>query len=178
MNDTTESPEAPAKPKPAATKPAKPKVNPLYRIPLQADGPLHFGRLKLAASARVERFADLPAGVRPERLMDPAFWKHFAREIQPNDKIEAVCEDGSWEGLYRVMFVSQNEVRISPIYVKEHDTGDQAEVESDLYEIVWKGPGAKFAVVRKDNGAVIKDRLHPKSQALAFLREHLGRMKS
>ena len=178
MTDTTESPEAAAKSKPAAIKPAKPT----FRIPRQADGPLHYGRLKLAPSARVERFADLPAGVRPEKLLDPSFWKHFAREIVATDRIEAVAEDGAWECDYRVMFVGPEGVHLSAI---THGQGDgvtwhgkvEAAAKSSLYKVEWKGTGAKWCVVSTVDGTIIKDKLHPESQAVAYLQKHLERMK-
>ena len=94
------------------------------------------------------------------------------------DLIEAFCEDGSWEAMFRVMFVGANEIRLSTLSIVEHeDPADVAPLSED-YDVTWKGPVAKYAVVNKQNGMIIKDRLYPKSEAVAFLKNHMGRMKA
>lgn len=138
---------------------------------------LRMGRVKASTHARRHLFADITAGTEPATLLDPGYWAHYAREMRPLDLIECLCEDGSWEGLFRVMFVSTAEVRLSPIYIARHTDG-AGRVESDIWEVVWVSPSVKYAVRRKDTGTTIKDHLFPESAAYNYLRQHLAEMRS
>lgn len=158
---------------------AKPKEEPkVTTLKLERDSRLHFGRLQEAEQARRHHFADIPAGGKVDDLLDPKYWRHHVKVIRPLDLIEAFCEDGSWEAMFRVMFVGANEIRLSTLSIVEHeDPADVAPLSED-YDVTWKGPVAKYAVVNKQNGMIIKDRLYPKSEAVAFLKNHMGRMKA
>ncbi|HDZ73697.1 MAG TPA: hypothetical protein ENH55_13210 [Aurantimonas coralicida] len=161
-------------PEPQPQPPAPAQVAP---VPVQAAR-LHFGRLKEAEHARRTLFADIPAGTEIATILEPGYWAHHTASIRPMDLIEAFCEDGSWEALLRVMFVGRVEVRVSPIHVVQHEQADVADLTSDLYVVKWRGPGAKWGVLNRDTGEVIKDRFYPKSQAVAYLRDHLRKMKT
>lgn len=146
--------------------------------PRSISGPrLHMGRITEAVHQRNHWFADIPAGVSMETVMRTDYLAHHAQFLKPLDKIEAFCEDGSWEAMFRVMFVSVAEVKLSTIYSKQHDLGDAEQVQSDLHEIKWKGPAMKFAVVHKATGEVIQDHLYPKAEAMNYLRKHLTDLK-
>ena len=138
---------------------------------------LHFGRLKLATGTYRHHFADIPTGTDPAMLLEPDYWEHLSRVIRPLDKIEAFCEDGTWEAMFRVMFVGRAEIRLSPIYEVHHDQTKAGDLSSDLHEVRWISPSKKWGVVRRDTGAVIRDELYPKSQAVAFLQHHLSKLK-
>ena len=138
---------------------------------------LHYGRLRSAADARNHWEADIAAGTMLKAVLAPTYWAHYATLLKPKDLIEAFWEDGSQEADLRVMFVGRAEARVELKTHKVYDRTTDADAQTDEYEVKWKGPGAKFAVVRKDTGAVIKDRLYPRSEAVAYLREHLGRMR-
>lgn len=157
-------------------KPAKAKEEPKPRFRLDLKAKLQAGRLSPAGSRRNPWFVELPAGTTPEQIMVPGYWAHYVHKLAPLDLIEVFCEDGSWEWLYRVMFVGGGEVRLSPVgAITRHDRADE-EPDSDLYDVKWISPVNKYGVVNKATGAVIKDRLYPKAQAIGYLREHLGRV--
>lgn len=143
-----------------------------------AKAKLHGERLQLLENAQRSWFADIPSGTTLETVTQPYFWAHHARTIRPDDMIRARCEDGSWAADLWVMFVSPAEVKVAVYHHKklDADTGDI--VPSDLHEVAWKGPGLKFCVVHKKTGAIVRDRLYPKSEAIAFLRSHLRQMAS
>lgn len=138
---------------------------------------LHYGKLKEADHAYRRLFAEVPSGVDIDTVLNPDFWAHYTRDIRPMDVIEVFCEDGSWEGVLRVMSVGTVEVKVKLRSVTEYETDEEPEVEDDLYWIRWKGPAAKFAVVNKESGETIKDHLYPKSEAYAFMRSHLQSMR-
>lgn len=150
---------------------AEVQVRPLPRGVLSSH--LHFGRLQEAEHVRRHWVADIPSGMDLEAATTPSYWAHHTRTLRPNDLIEVVCEDGSWEGLLRVMFVGQTEVKVSVIYKIDHAVSEEGEEFSETHEIVWKGPKLQFAVLHKGTGNVVKDRLYPKSEAFNYLRNHL-----
>ncbi len=154
-----------------------PKIEPKAKVlgPIKLAR-LHFGKVKLAVQARRELFADIPAGTDFETTFNPEYWAHHVREIRPLDTIEMFCEDGSWEAKCRVMYVGEAEVKLSKVYYVEH--GATADVDaSETYGIKWKGPGAQWCVVRKDDGKVIQDKLYPKDKAQTYLTNYLKSMR-
>lgn len=138
---------------------------------------LHDGRLAEAGAVRMNYAASIPAGVALKEVLAPSCWAHFATKLKPQDLIEAFWEDGSQVAYLRVMFVGRAEAKVEVEYHKIFDQTSIADSYTDDYEVKWRGPGSKFAVVSRVNGAVIKDHLFPKSEAIAYLRDHLGRMR-
>lgn len=139
-------------------------------------GKLQYGNLQLANSARTVYQASIPGGVSEADMLEPAFWAHHIKVLRPMDIIEAFCEDGSWEGSYRVMFVGAAEIRIARRWHIRHDADEAPDITGDMYEIKWMGPAIQFAVRRIDTGDIVKDHLYPKDTALKYLREHMQRM--
>lgn len=150
---------------------------PIQPIPFPApQSKLPGGRIKGASHARVVHFADIPARTEPERLLDPSYWAHYTDIVRPLSQIEAFCEDGSWEGLFRVMRVGTAEILIKPLYIVRYDE-QHATDDSDMFEVRWVGPTINFAVVNRHTGAVVADHLFPESAAYEYLRRHLSEMK-
>ena len=92
------------------------------------------------------------------------------------DKIEVFCEDGAWEGVLRVMFVSPTDIKVNVISKVSYDIEEQAS-ETDTHAIVWKGPAVQYAVIRKDTKTVLKDHLYPKEKAYEYLRSHIKQVE-
>ena len=151
-------PEAQTAPPPVAVQAPKPK--------------LHFGRLKLVEHAHNTHFADIPHDIIPEVVAQPSYWAHYTQVVRPMDLIVCFWEDGTREVWYRVMFVSPVGLKLSKLFPDiEHES--VGEEEAADYKVVWKGTGAKWCVVRADNGNVLKDKLPSKGEAMAFLGTYL-----
>ena len=146
-----------------------PKPAPQINIRAKLDG----SRLRPLEAAQRFWFADIPSGVALETVLQPHYWAHHARSIQPDDMIRARCEDGSWAADLWVMFVDPGEVRVAVYHYKELDAPTDISSKSDLYQIKWQGPGAQYAVVNTATNATIKNHLYPKSEALKYLQSHL-----
>jgi hypothetical protein len=134
---------------------------------------LHFGRLQEVSHARRELSANIPAGTSLETVLEPSYWAHYTRDLRPNDILEVVCEDGSWEASLRVRFVSTAEAKMAVRWKVEFDTDEVTEEESDTHFVKWISPPKKYGVIRRDTGAVIQDGFYPKAEAYNFLRKHL-----
>ncbi|KKM04207.1 hypothetical protein LCGC14_1766540, partial [marine sediment metagenome] len=154
-----------------------PKIEPKAKVfgPIKSSR-LHFGRLKQTSAAHKDHFADIPAGVDFKTALQPSFWAHHVRDLRPLDTIEMFCEDGSWEALCRVMYVGEAEANLKKVYYVEHGATEEVSA-SEAYEVKWKGPGAQFCVVRKEDGKVIQDKLYPKDKAQAYLANYLKSMR-
>jgi len=133
---------------------------------------LHHGRLRPTSSVARQLSADIPTGTDPELLMEPSYWAHHAKTMQPMDMIIAFWEDGSHERWLRVMYVGRNEVHMSLVFEVSHAPVEEPEVESE-YEVAWISPPVKFAVRRKDDHTIIMDHLYPRDAAVKYLNDHL-----
>ena len=142
---------------------------------------LHFGRLKEVNYARRELFAEVPAGTKLETIQEPSYWAHYTSEIRPMDLIEVFCEDASWEASFRVMFVSAVDVKMKLRWHVEYDRDEIAEMaeaavaeapKRESYAVKWKGPAKKFTIIRTSDNAEVASKLHPKSEAIARLRQY------
>jgi hypothetical protein len=70
------------------------------------------GRMKNAEADRQCLHVDVPAGTDLETVMEPLWWGNYARAARPKDIIEVFCDDGTWEARFRVLFVSNQEIRL------------------------------------------------------------------
>ena len=148
------------------------------RFKFKQDPRPQASRLKERQYAYNEWFAELPPGATIEQVMEPDYWAHLAMLIRPLDTMEVFSEDGTWEALFRVMFVGPNEVKLSTLRVVEHEKVVGTASLSDVYDIIYKSAITKWAVVNKQNGMIIKDKFFPRSEAVAFLRKHLETVKA
>jgi hypothetical protein len=134
---------------------------------------LHYGRLHKDESAIWRRLAaDIPAGTTLDTILQPGYWAHYVREIEPTNIITAFCEDGSWEAELRVMYVDKVGAKVAVRWHVEYDTKEVAVDDAEAFanKVKWISPGAKFAVVGP-TGEVIKAGFYPRQQAINYLRQ-------
>lgn len=124
-------------------------------------------RLSLAEHKRSIHFVTPEAGTAPDALLDPAYWTHVARLLRPLDRIEAVCEDGTWHQELLVQYAGTIEAKVARLSLTKLDEVDAEAMESDVAEVKFRGPVGKWSVVRKD-GQVLKDGMS-KADAVEFL---------
>jgi hypothetical protein len=150
------------------------------KISTVSQGKLHFGRLKEVEHVRREWFMDVPAGIMLDDVLKPGYLVNFTKNLRPLDRIEAFCEDGSWEAMLRVMFVGQTEVKTRVIYrLDTSEPGDDNVAPlSETYDIIWRGPVLRFCVINTVTREIIKDHLYPRAEAMQYLRQHLHTMKA
>ena len=159
----------------AETVATEPETPPVKLVPRDTRLPSNRALVSAAHKRRL-LYVELPAGTQPEELLNPRYWTHHVRTLQPMDRIEVFCEDGTWEGEFRVMFVGTTEVKVSPLSIVHHDQPAVA-AEDSPYIVKWVSAARKWGVFRRDNGALIKDNLFPPSAAHAYLQTHLAEMR-
>ena len=147
------------------------------KVSAVSQSKLHFGRLKEIEHVRRDWFMDVPAGVVLDDVLKPGYLAHYTKTLRPLDRIEAFCEDGSWEAMLRVMFVGQVEVKTRVISVLNTVETDNVAPLSDAYDIIWRGPVLRFCLISTVSREIIKDRLYQRAEAIQYLRQHLQTMK-
>lgn len=114
----------------------------------------------------------VPAGTTMDHVMEYAFWQHAStkndgRGLRINDEITVICDDGAFRAKLLVMAVQP---RVGArVMCLDHWDFTEAKVEplpkgDEAFEIKWRG-GAKWSVVRKKDGVVIRDRMETEQEA-------------
>ncbi len=124
--------------------------------------------------------ARIAQGVRPEQLLEPAFWAHHAVKLKPMDEIRARAEDGTWVGYYLVLDSSRTWAKVKQLSLHHLGTADvsltqasESEMQGFIgaHEVKHRGPH-KWSVVRKSDGAVIVEGIAQRDEATAWLKTH------
>lgn len=123
----------------------------------------------------------LESGIRPllakiqpetqkEALFAPTFWTHHARALKSTDIILCLREDLAWAVVLMVLCVNGPEVSVVPMtdFIKL-DADDLPKTVAGGFGTKWRGPHAKWGVVRLTDCAVIKDGFDSKDGANKFL---------
>lgn len=133
---------------------------------------LRHGSILPESSVTRRLHVTVPSGTDPDTVMEPSYWMHHARMLQPMDILVVFCEDGTWENELRVQFVSRDGVKVSPRWQKPAEHGEYApdEAETSVHTVKWRGPKAKWGVMRLADGAIVRDGFYPKDQAISYLK--------
>lgn len=145
--------------------------------------------LEQAEFVRTTWCATLAQGVRPEHLLDPAFWAHHAHRLAPWAKIEVRAIDGTWYGEYIVTDCSRSWAKVKPTLGPVHLTTkdvslSQAQAEDDVStetEIARLAklckvdftPSTKWRVVRDADKVTLTQGKSTRDDAEKWLRAHV-----
>jgi hypothetical protein len=112
------------------------------------------------------------AGEGIEDALKPEYWSHVASSLRVGNRIELLSEDGSWWAMLIVRAASKTDAVVQalqyvPLGADAVDLGDAP------YEVRWRGPKAKFGVVRKSDAEVMRDGFAVREHAEAWMVSHL-----
>lgn len=132
-------------------------------------------RLSVDDYARTVFVATVEHGTTREDLTRPDFWSPVAVKMRPWDKIEVRTDDGTfyaellvlscdrtWAIVKELAFVALGNKDISETKAAAVDSG---------YEVRFRGPHAKWTVIRKSDESVIKDGMS-KDEANQYLAQY------
>ena len=112
------------------------------------------------------------AGTALKDVLRPDYWKHVARTVRLGDEFRIVPDDQLWYARLYVTHATVNEVFVSVIAHGELGaTIDPEKLHTDDYEVKHRGR-AGWSVLRKKDGAVIKDGFARREDAAAHMVEH------
>lgn len=129
--------------------------------------PLTPGRLQNAAHYYASYAVVLPAGLSFEEALKPEFWAHLAGRLRQHDTIRIIPEEATYFAELLVLsagrgFVNVKTLRHVPLGEDEIDSSNV----NDLVEVKWRGPHSKWSIVRRSDGAVLKEGVVEKPDAL------------
>lgn len=114
-------------------------------------------------------------GTVPDDLLVPGYWANVARDLRPCDEIIVMPEDMAWRAHVFVQAAGRNEAVVRMLSVVMLD--EVAEVAEDaVYEVKWRGPARKFSVVKRADGAVVKEDFPVREQAAKWMQSHMTAM--
>lgn len=117
---------------------------------------------------------NMPADMTAEQLLNPQAWIHVKRkfpELAVRNKIECIKEDMSLFVELIVTGVSNDIIFVK--ILREIDLDDKISTkEESAYEIVWKGPTKKFAIVRKLDKEELRSGFAAKAEAQECLKNN------
>lgn len=137
------------------------------------------GDLQLFEQVSTRYDALIPQDVKPEVLLEPAFWAHQAVKLRPMDEIRARAIDGTWVATYLVLDCSRTWARVAQLSFQRLTTGQVAETQAseqeikayvEAHSVTWRGP-LKFSIVRKSDKAVLEEGIAEKDVAMKRLEE-------
>lgn len=131
-------------------------------------------RFETAQAARNLWCVTTEPGTTKEQIMQPDFWAHVARQMQPFDKIEVRCDDSSYYGEFIVLDVGRNEARIREINFVSLEYKPELIEQTSMsgLEPAWRGPKLRWCVERKHDKARLVDGLADKADAYTWITNH------
>lgn len=126
-------------------------------IPERKIQPITHTDLKESEFVRPFYCATVPFGTQPNDLLSPEYWAHVANQLKPWARIEARAVDGTWFAEYVVLDVGRTWAKLHMLNQHNLTTPDVALSQANAmspYEVKWRGPIAKWSVVRKSDSAV------------------------
>lgn len=133
-------------------------------------------RLALAEHARMLYQATVEPNVTREDLQNPKFWEHVSRRFEPGTRLEVMTDDmqyfcelivldcgANWAAVKEMRYIDFAQLKI----VKGDDVASG-------FEVAFKGPHLKWAVIRKEDNAVIKDGYKSEAEATKVMNQHVA----
>lgn len=130
-------------------------------------------RLHLAAHVRNIWRVNAEEGTTMDDVLDPIYWAHTAEKLRIGDQIEVLAEEGTWLAFLHVKSQGIGYAVVALLshhqFVPEDD--ETIEQQHSKYEVRWKGPQRKYAVIRKADGQYMREGFDTKQQAFSQLNE-------
>lgn len=120
-------------------------------------------------------FVQVPSGVKPEQLEDPAFFSTVAPMCRPSGLIFVESDDGLWLAQAYIVSVGTNFVNVRVLQVwdmSEYRAPVDQAADTTGYRVEWGGRFHKWRVVRESDKAVVYKDGAGQADARKWLDEH------
>lgn len=109
-----------------------------------------------AEFARQTFFASPTPGTSIDTVVQPEYWAHVARKMNPHDIIEVVPENGEYYARLIVLSVGKLWVKVQKLQYELLVSQKKESIgAAENFEPKWGGPVAKWRVIRKSDGEAI-----------------------
>lgn len=129
-------------------------------------------RLQSGEYYRTRYTAMVEATTNIEDLLEPAYWLHVESKLRPMDTIDVLSEDGSWFVELMVTARGKGWAKVQKLReVKFDEEASEPAADAKVF-VQWKGPHTKFAVIRKEDSVILKDKFAAKKDAQNWADSH------
>lgn len=126
----------------------------------------------LTEAVQIFQTATPSAGTTREDVLDPIFWAHVAKNLRPMTEIRIMPKDGSWYGVYLCIYADRTQAKV--VELSFHKMSEVVEEAVPTgYEVKWRGPVAKWGVVRLADKESVQDGFPAKEEAQKWLSNYL-----
>ena len=129
-------------------------------------------RLQLAEHASIVYYHVPEFGVALDDLLAPSYWTHVAKDLRPGNRIEVLSPIGDWWAMLIVRNVTRIEAAVSVLDHVQLEEAPAAATPDQPYRIQWRGPSAKWGIVRNADGGVVTDGMASREMAEQWLKNH------
>ena len=105
-------------------------------------------------------------------LAKPDYWTHVAAQLRPGHRIEVMAPDGAYWAMLLVRSASRLEAVVQELQFVKLGKAEAAATPDQAYEVKWRGPSAKFSVIRISDGEIIREQIESKEAATQWLKNH------
>ena len=127
-------------------------------------------RMQLAEQVRNIWCLTVPVGTTVQDMLNPGYWAHLARQLQPGDRIEVEPDDGSYFAELRVLDSGNQYAKVMALReVKLEAIEPSASVSVPGHTVEWSGRHTKWRVIRESDRKVLKDGLASKADGYGWL---------
>lgn len=136
-------------------------------------------RFKLADYKRNQFRVTPEYGTTIEDVQQPEFWTHVAAQLQPLDTIEIIPEDRSYFAVLLVLSAGKQFATVKLLHHVELESvaapeNPAVKIHAD-YTVEWKGPAAKWCVIRTDGEKMAKD-FATRAEGENWLKEYVNKL--
>ncbi|WP_036258183.1 hypothetical protein [Methylocapsa aurea] len=138
---------------------------------------LNESRFKLSEHAFNRWFVTAETGTTIEEILHRDYWRHIARNLRPYDEIRVAIDSGDWLLVLHVASAGAtwaNVVELQRFESLKAGASAVAQDEGEGLHVDWRGPHARFAVMRKSDGNVVKDKFQDRALAEEYIRNSEG----
>lgn len=125
----------------------------------------------LAEHKRQDWVVDAEEGTLIQDVQDPQYWAHVAPLMKVYDHIEVRLETGEWLAEFVVLNCERSWAKVHMTAYHELAPVDKAPVPSK-FQVKWKGPHIKFAVIRESDGEKISEGHSDQAAARLWLEQY------
>ncbi len=101
-----------------------------------------------------------------EDALKPEYWAHVASKLRRGDMIRLMPEDDSFYAEALVLATGIGFAKVELIHHLQLDESEIIEDEDGPVYVKWGGPHAKWRIIRRSDGHVLKEGIPDKAAAL------------
>lgn len=137
--------------------------------------PLNIARHSIREHVNQDHAITVPIGTTVKDMDRPDFWANLAPYFTQYNKIYATVDDGAWYAEFLIIACNSNSARVELLTFIQLDesvtSGDVPPIPA-THEIKFRGPYAKWCVIRKSDGHILRDKMK-RDEAGLWLSEYL-----